>query len=182
VNAVIAPGELRLLLAIWSSIRGPLGGFHGVDRNVGPPDKSHTRVADGEEIEQDALRVLQHELRIPLRVEVRQFLDPENSPHPTGVGLFDHERNVVDAACRQCGVEREHRRGLNVHPLNRRLQQGQRVRRIEQIFKWIVFEVLIRREIRVVIDVGVHAERERREVANVIEVWRHLAELGHPLD
>ena len=41
--------------------------------------------------------------------------------------------------------------------MNRRLQQGQRVRRIEQIFKWIVFEVLIRREIRIVIDVSVHA-------------------------
>jgi hypothetical protein len=107
-NAVFAPGEPTLRLAIWSSVRGPCGEFHGVDRNVGPLDTSHIRVADEEEIEQDALRVLQHELRIPLRVEVRQFLDPENSPHPTGVGLFDHEWNVVDAACPQCGVERKH--------------------------------------------------------------------------
>jgi hypothetical protein len=70
-------------LAKWSSARGPCDEFHGVDRNVGPPDTWRIRVADGEKIEQDALRVLQNELRFPLRIEICQFLDPENRPHPT---------------------------------------------------------------------------------------------------
>src|ERR1700719_3733479 len=51
-NAVFAPGEPTLRLAIWSSVRGPCGEFHGVDRNVGPLDTSHIRVADEEEVEQ----------------------------------------------------------------------------------------------------------------------------------
>src|SRR5271166_4816990 len=107
MNDSDARGYSHVPVMVFMTTVGPMLGasvrrlrhqFHRVDRDMRPADEPRGGSPDREEIQQHALRLLQHELWIALRIGPSSSSIQNTARIWHGVRPLDQERNVGDAA------------------------------------------------------------------------------------